>query len=279
MGRKKSKSMATSIAKVVPSDLVEDLNKITSRRLPLFTVNISGAKKALDAKETERWAIVMCWVAYKRAPIIDITRKPYNTPAFLRWKYYAYALNTQLDLCQIVFDSMRKYKPDKFDQLRDKYQNPFLWWVDCMMEYRSIEGQRFEPELKQEGFLARLKKHVKLLSCGQSQENSGKTPENENLFNLAAWLMKRDSEVENKVRDYCFYFNKFIQKDAKNLYCYWIDETNNRLIVMARLKYSAKPVFTSCVLARLKNNQTKLSIITQEPWSEQQIYVLAARAN
>lgn len=271
MGRKKSRSLETTIGKILPSSLCVKLENLATRQLPLTTQYPSPGDKALDDMHTEKWAIICLWIAYKRYPYIDISRSPYNRTIFQEWKRLAFAWNTQLNLVQNTFDAAKKY-PGIFKKL-EKYEAPLNLWFACMGEYRKPSGQK---GLKGQSII-QIKKHLSEIKQRKIIEPSEPpAPINDELFNISIQLSSQHKEIDISLNEYYQWVNEYITKDASKFNMPWVEEEK----LMARNKKHPQPfsVLPPKTLEALKNNSTHLSTITHRVWSEQPVYISATSA-
>lgn len=266
MGRKKSNSICVTIGEILPLELCEKLGTLAQRKSKFLS---TPAEKALDARQTEKWAIICCWIAYKRYPAIDIGRSPYNNPHFQIWKNLAYTWNAQLSLCQNTFDAARKY-PDHFQKI-EAHGNPLNYWLAGMNEYRNA------PTLKasKEQAMTQFKRHFLAVKKRQLVPVSDPpTPINTELFNLSIKLSKLHKEVDLCLNEYCHWLYEFLFKDFKSnkkLTCHWLGEEN--LLTRSKDNPYPHPLIASPILQALKQSSNQLSIITHEPWKDQSVYV------
>jgi hypothetical protein len=267
MGRRKSNSICVTIGEILPLEQCEKLGTLAQRQSKLLS---TSAEKALDAKQTEKWAIICCWIGYKRFPIIDIARPPYNNPRFHLWKNLAYTWNAQLNLCQNTFDAAREY-PNIFQKI-ESYGNPLNYWFECMKEYRKAPL----PKTLKEQATSQFRKHLLAVKKRQNIPPSEPlTPINTELFNYSIKLSKVKKEVSLSLDEYCHWLGEFIKdfKTQEKLTCHWLDESN--LITRSKNNPYPHSLIAPPILQALEKSSNQLSIITKEPWKDQPVYVSA----
>jgi hypothetical protein len=269
MGRKKSNSLSVSVEEILPTNLCGKLEALSKSQLkPLALRYLSPAEKALDTKQSEKWAIICLWIAYKRYPCIDTGRSPYNNPSFQIWKRLAFAWNAQLNVVQNTFDAARQY-PSLFEKV-EKYETPLNYWFLCMEEYRKAPIQK----VLKEQTLAQFKRHLVSIKKRQLIEPSNPpTPINDALFNLSIKLTPQHKEVDLALDEYSHWLSEFISKDAKKFSSYWIEDNQ----LQSRTKNHPQPFspLHPSTLEALEDRFTYLSIITHSAWNEQPVYIPA----
>ena len=270
MGRKKSKSVQKPISKIIPQDFYQILTKLIEGELNVIVApKKNGAEIAWNQLHEEVWHIIACWIAYKRYPVIDIGRYPYNSPSFGAWRRWAYSLNALLDLIQVTFDATRKY-PKIFEQIKS-YQTPINWWFKCMEEHRQAQPGK-EPPPK-ENWLWQLKQEIKGLSKGTPIKEIPGFPHHQKLWDVVTLLRTKEPEIQEKVNAYIKAKEEFLTHDAPNLHALWFEEgSNGRLLT--RTGKNPQSYLSPKELEKIQRGEVKLSIITHEAWKDQLVSVL-----
>lgn len=281
MGRKKSKSIQKSFAQMFPVELCQAFESLVKPEISaiILMTQKSGATIALNSITEDRWYIASCWIAYKRFPIIDINRYPYNTQNFQFFKYWAFTLNAQLDLTQTTFDAARNY-PKLFSPIKN-YNNPFNYWMICMQEYRREESvANSEPPENKEFFLRAVKNALVALKKGKPPKSSPLvTDYGQKIFEIASALKAQgNAEVAIEWERYTNAFEEWSEKTAPHLLPLWIEEEK----LLTREKRHPMPYVAQKLLEDIERYQVglikhRVGIITVERWSDQLVSLSEAK--
>ena len=130
-------------SEVFPANWMNAINIIT-KRLPI-------AKKLNDDEDfaisllDHKWQIEMVWAAYYHNPVLNIRRKPFNTPDFQVFKTSGKSYAEQLRLTVAVWDRSPQHN----------FETPMNWWIEQMLDckrsdYRHALEERSQPLRKKE---------------------------------------------------------------------------------------------------------------------------------
>jgi hypothetical protein len=260
MGRRKSNSSKATMSQIVSPELCENLTKIVEAKHLVILNKPTGAEKAYFQIHEDVWYIAACWIAYKRYPAIDIARSPYNTPHFQAFKRWAYALNAQLDLTQVTFDTARDY-PKIFKTI-ENYRTPMNLWLKCMEHLRQ-ETSYGEPPPK-EVLFGQMKSEITALSQDKMPKSVSSVHE-EKLLKTVLALKKYDPEIKAKLDDYIRAINVFVATDSLRLFTLWVEEGK----LLTRTGKNPSLYISPKVLEEIEKGVKSLGIITHGAWKDQ----------
>ncbi len=92
-----------------------------------------------------KWTIEMAWAAYYHNPVVDIRRKPFNTPDFQAFRTSGKSYAEQLRLTVGVWDRLPQHR----------FNSPMDWWIRQMLDckrsdYRHALEESSKPCSKKE---------------------------------------------------------------------------------------------------------------------------------
>lgn len=248
--------------------LCETFTSLIEAKWLVISSEATGAEKAYHQRYEDAWYIIGCWIAYKRHPVIDIARHPYNTVPFQAFKLWAYVLNAQLDLAQVTFDAARSY-PQTFKKIQH-YLTPMNWWLRCMKSMR--RGKPHGESPSKEIWIRLIKNYATSLSQGKMPEHLNSIHE-EKLLKSALTLGKRDPEVKAKLEGYIRAIEKFAAEGARRFAPMWVENKH----LLTRERKNSIPCVSPQDLERIEKGEARMSMITHGGWQAQLVSVIASK--